>query len=325
MTVLISNFFKFLKHIFIESLTVALPLYRIMIPMIILVKVLKEIGFVEILGFWLAPLMSIVGLPGSMGLVWGATMLGGFFPGIIIFSDLASSEALTVSQVTVLSSLMLIAHSLPIELQIADKAGSRWLSMGLIRILGALFYGMILNQILNWGNFLTERSVLLWHPKTEVYDLQTWTLEQAKALLIMFVVLFLLLQLMKLLDFLGLNKVLKFFFQPLLRRLGIGKEAIEITVIGMTLGIAFGGGLIIRESRTGKIPSRDIFFSLVLMGFFHSVIEDTILMMLLGGNIWGFLVGRMIFAFILVWAMVRLFSLIPEQSFQRFFFQSKFL
>jgi len=88
----------------------------------------------------------------------------------------------------------------------------------------------------------------------------------------------------------------------------------------MTLGIAYGGGLIIRESRAGRIPPRDIFFSLALMGLFHSVVEDTILMMLLGGSIWGFLVGRMIFAFILVWLMVRLFSLIPEQRFQKFFF-----
>ena len=312
--------FKYLKNNFKESVKVALPLYRIMIPMIILVKILREIGVVEILGSWLAPLMSIVGLPGSMGLVWAATMLGGFFPGIIIFADLSSSEVLTVSQVTVLSSLMLIAHSLPIELQIAKKAGSRWLSMGIIRILGALLYGIILNQILNWGNWLTERSVLLWHPKTKALDLQTWSLEQFKALLIMFVVLFLLLQLMKLRDLLGLNNLLKFIFEPLLKKLGIGREATNITVIGMTLGIAYGGGLIIRESRAGRIPPRDIFFSLALMGLFHSVVEDTILMMLLGGSIWGFLVGRMIFAFILVWLMVRLFSLIPEQRFQKFFF-----
>ena len=312
--------FKYLKNNFKESVKVALPLYRIMIPMIILVKILREIGVVEILGSWLAPIMSIVGLPGSMGLVWAATMLGGFFPGIIIFADLSSSEVLTVSQVTVLSSLMLIAHSLPIELQIAKKAGSRWLSMGIIRILGALLYGIILNQILNWGNWLTERSVLLWHPKTKAIDFYTWSLEQFKALLIMFVVLFLLLQLMKLRDLLGLNNLLKFIFEPLLNKLGIGREATNITVIGMTLGIAYGGGLIIRESRAGKIPPRDIFFSLALMGLFHSVVEDTILMMLLGGSIWGFLVGRMIFAFILVWLMVRLFSLIPEQRFQKFFF-----
>ena len=39
-----------LSNIFEESLSVALPLYRIIIPMIIVVKILKEIGAVEILG-----------------------------------------------------------------------------------------------------------------------------------------------------------------------------------------------------------------------------------------------------------------------------------
>jgi len=316
---ILKNFIDIIK----ESLVVALPLYKIMIPMIILVKILKEMGFVEILGQLLAPIMAIVGLPGSMGLVWAATLLGGFFPGIIIFADLASNEILTVGQVTILSSLMLIAHSLPVELQITHKAGSHWLCMGFIRIGGALLYGVILNQILVWGDWLTERSTLLWYPESEAVNLQTWALEQIKGLLIMLVVLFILLQFMKLRDLLGFNKILKFFFQPLLGKLGIGKEATNITVIGMTLGIAFGGGLIIRESRNGTIPPRDIFFSLVLMGLFHSVIEDTLLMLLLGGSIWGFLVGRLIFALFAVWLMVRLFSLISDERFKRFLFKTE--
>tara|TARA_Y100001970_G_C14238273_1_gene863277 strand:+ start:1746 stop:2726 length:981 start_codon:yes stop_codon:yes gene_type:complete len=325
MPMIFSRIIEFLKNIFIESFLVALPLYRIMIPMIILVKILREMGFVEILGQWLAPLMSVVGLPGSMGLVWGATMLGGFFPGIIIFADLASSEVLTVGQVTVLSSLMLIAHSLPIELQIANKAGSRWISMGIIRILGALVYGMILNQIFKWGNWLTERSVLLWHPKTELQDLQGWILEQVKALIIMYLVLFLLLQLMKFRDLIGLNKFLEIILNPILNKIGIGREATNITLIGITIGIAYGGALIIKESHAGRIPARDIFFSLVLMGLFHSVIEDTLIMMLLGGSIWGLLFGRMFFAFVIVWMLVRFFSLMPEQKFKKFFFKSKSL
>jgi len=319
------NFFKpickNLNGIIKESLIIALPLYRIMIPMIIVVKILKEIGAVEILGQWLAPMMAIVGLPGNMGLVWAATLLGGFFPGIIIFADLAASEILSVRQVTVLSSLMLIAHSFPIELQIADRAGARWLSMGLIRFGGALLYGMILNQLLIWGNWLTERSILLWYPQSGGIDLQTWAYEQLKGLVLMFIVLFLLLQLMKLRDVLGLNRFLELIFQPLLSKIGIGKEATNITVIGMTLGIAYGGGIIIRESSLGKISSRDIFFSMVLMGFFHSVIEDTLLILLLGGNLWGILVGRMIFAFFVVWLIVRLFSLISEKKIQSFFFK----
>ena len=59
--------------------------------MIIVVKILKEIGAVEIFGQWMAPLMGLVGLPGSMGLVWAATLIAGFYPGIFIFADLAAT------------------------------------------------------------------------------------------------------------------------------------------------------------------------------------------------------------------------------------------
>jgi len=312
-----------LSNIFKESLSVALPLYRIIIPMIIVVKILKEIGAVEILGQWMAPLMGLVGLPGSMGLVWAATLVAGFYPGIFIFADLAATEMLTVGQVTILSSLMLIAHSLPIELQIAGKAGPRWLSMGIIRIGGALLYGMILNQILLWGNWLSESRILLWHPETGPVSLLTWASEQTVGLIIMFVILVFLVQFMKLLDLIGLTKLLQRILHPLLSNLGIGKEATNITIIGITLGIAYGGGLIIRESRTGTIPPRDIFFALVLMGLFHSFVEDTLLLMLLGGSLWGYLVGRLIFALLVVWLLVRILSLLSDQQFHRYFFKEK--
>ena len=61
---------------------------------------------------------------------------------------------------------------------------------------------------------------------------------------------------------------------------------------------------------------------LALMGLFHSVIEDTLLILLLGGSIWGFLVGRMFFSFLLIWFMVKCVSFISEQSFRRYFFKT---
>ena len=320
---IISSLFFKLQNFIRESVSVALPLFRIMIPMIIVVKILKEMGAIDILGQWLAPVMGIVGLPGSMGLVWAATLIAGFFPGIIVFADLAASETLTVGQVTVLSSMMLIAHSLPVELQIANKAGSRWLSMGIIRIGGALLYGLILNQILLWGNWLTESSILLWYPETGSVDLKTWAWDQVLGLMLMFLILMGIMLLMKVLNKFGFSLFLQRIFTPLLSKLGIGKDATNITVIGITLGISYGGGLIIKESRAGTIPPRDIFFAMVLMGLFHSIVEDTLLMLLLGGSLWGLLVGRLIFALLAVWLLVRLFSLISEQRFERYFFKPK--
>jgi len=323
MTNIFSPVFLKARDFLRESVSVAFPLFRIMIPMIIVVKILKEIGAIDILGQSLAPVMGVVGLPGSMGLVWAATLVAGFFPGMIIFADLATGEMLTVGQVTVLTSMMLIAHSLPVELQIADKAGPRWLSMGVLRIGGALLYGLILNQILLWGNWLSESSVLLWHPATGTVDLQTWAWEQVVGLMLMFMILMGIMLLMKVLDKFGLSLFLQRIFKPLLSKLGIGKEATNITVIGITLGISYGGGLIIKESRAGTIPPRDIFFAMVLMGLFHSIVEDTLLMLLLGGSLWGVLVGRLIFALLVVWLLVRLLSLLSEERFQRYFFKPK--
>ena len=323
MTNIFSPVFLKARDFLRESVSVAFPLFRIMIPMIIVVKILKEIGAIDILGQSLAPVMGVVGLPGSMGLVWAATLVAGFFPGMIIFADLATGAMLTVGQVTVLTSMMLIAHSLPVELQIADKAGPRWLSMGVLRIGGALLYGLILNQILLWGNWLSESSVLLWHPATGTVDLQTWAWDQVVGLMLMFMILMGIMLLMKVLDKFGLSLFLQRIFKPLLSKLGIGKEATNITVIGITLGISYGGGLIIKESRAGTIPPRDIFFAMVLMGLFHSIVEDTLLMLLLGGSLWGFLVGRFIFALLVVWLLVRLLSLLSEERFQRYFFKPK--
>jgi hypothetical protein len=323
MTNIFSPVFLKARDFLRESVSVAFPLFRIMIPMIIVVKILKEIGAIDILGQSLAPVMGVVGLPGSMGLVWAATLVAGFFPGMIIFADLATGEMLTVGQVTVLTSMMLIAHSLPVELQIADKAGPRWLSMGVLRIGGALLYGLILNQILLWGNWLSESSVLLWHPATGTVDMQTWAWDQVVGLMLMFMILMGIMLLMKVLDKFGLSLFLQRIFKPLLSKLGIGKEATNITVIGITLGISYGGGLIIKESRAGTIPPRDIFFAMVLMGLFHSIVEDTLLMLLLGGSLWGVLVGRLIFALLVVWLLVRLLSLLSEERFQRYFFKPK--
>jgi len=39
--------------------------------------------------------------------------------------------------------------------------------------------------------------------------------------------------------------------------------------------------------------------------------------------LWGFLVGRLIFALLAVWLLVRLLSLMPEKQFQRYFFKPK--
>ncbi len=83
---------------------------------------------------------------------------------------------------------------------------------------------------------------------------------------------------------------------PMFRLVGIGREAASFTTIGMLLGVAFGGGLLIREARRGTIPPRQIFLSCAFMGLAHGIIEDTIVVVAAGADLVSVLFGRLAFA-----------------------------
>jgi hypothetical protein len=85
---------------------------------------------------------------------------------------------------------------------------------------------------------------------------------------------------------------------PPLRLFGIQKEAMNIIIVGMFIGIQFGGGMLIREVRKGNIDKQSLFLSVSLLNLLHAMIEDTILMFLVGGHISGILFARVIFSLI---------------------------
>ena len=103
----------------------------------------------------------------------------------------------------------------------------------------------------------------------------------------------------------------------------MSKDAAPITIIGTTLGISYGGGLIIQEARSGKLSEKDAFLSVSLMGLTHSLIEDTILMMTIGASLLGILLGRVVFAIIAMIILVRLISMLSDRIFRGYFYQTK--
>ena len=47
----------------------------------------------------------------------------------------------------------------------------------------------------------------------------------------------------------------------------ISREANNPIIVGITLGISFGGGLLINEAKRGHIPARDVFTAVMLLNF----------------------------------------------------------
>ena len=293
----------FFKTLFDEVVTVSVPLFKLMIPIILLVKVLEEIGAITLLGQWLGPLMALVGLPEEMGLVWAATIATNIYGGMIVLYSVAADNTLTVAQMTVLGGLLLMAHGLPIETRIAQLAGMRMRVAIITRMFGAFAFAWLLHIFYDQTQTLQEPAQMMWQPQPIPDGLVYWFLAQAKALVMIQIVIIILLTFLKIMRILGVEKVIQWMLRPLLKLVGIGKEATTITLVGITLGIAFGGGLLIKEAHAGHVSKKDVFTSLILLGFCHSLIEDTLLVILLGAHLSGVLWFRLVFAFMFTSAM----------------------
>ena len=294
-------------------------LIKILIPISIIVKILSYFGAIEVIGAYLAPTMGLVGLPGEFGLVWATTMVANIYGGLLVFVQLSLTSSYTVAQVTVLGGMMLIAHTLPVEARIAQKAGVRlWFTLTL-RILGAFVFGFILNTIFTTFNLFQENSIVIWTPEHIDPTFTNLLLNELRYYFIILLIILSLVTLMKILKKTGaierLNKLLK----PVLEYIGMSKNAAPLTIIGMTLGIAYGGGLIIQETKSKLVSKKDAFLSLSLMDLTHSIIEDTILILSIGATIFGILLGRALFTIVVIVILIKYINSLSTKTFEKYF------
>jgi hypothetical protein len=296
-----------------------LTLLKILIPVSIIVKILSEFGAIEIIGNYLSHAMGIVGLPGEFGLVWATAMLTNIYGAIVVLFTLSLTSTYSVAQVTVLGGMMLFAHALPIEARIAQKAGVKlWFTLSL-RILGATAFGFVLNIIFSSFNLFQNESHMLWQPDIIDPTLFQWILDQIKYYFIIFLIILSLVTLMRILKKTGVINRLNIFLKPGLELLGMSKNAAPITIIGMTLGLAYGGGLIIREAKSNVLSKKDTFLSLSLMGLSHSLIEDTLLILSIGATLFGVLFARVLFTILIISILIRIINRLSKKTFEKYF------
>lgn len=180
-----------------EASHTMLTLLKIMIPISIMVKVLKAVGAVEVLGNSLAPVMKVVGLPGESGLVWATAMVTNIYGGLVAFLSVATRSPFTVAQVTVLSTMILVAHNLPVELRIAQRAGTRLWFMLVLRVSAAFAIGWMLNAIYGLAGFHQSKASIMWKPGPEAPSLLYWILRELKNYGVIFLIILVLVSLMR--------------------------------------------------------------------------------------------------------------------------------
>lgn len=300
------NYVSIIKEIGRDTYATSLELLKITVPAVIITKILEELGLVVYISQALEPLMGLMGLPGVLGLVWATAIFTTPYSAIVVFASLEPALVLNTGQITILCSIMLIAHSFPVELGISKKAGAGVLPIGAIRLFGAIAYGMILHYFCLVSGWWQEPASTLFTIDGAQKTLAQWTVSQIINIGLIIFVLFCILVVMRLMKAVGLLSLIERMLEPLLPPFGMSHRAAPVTVVGMIMGIAYGGALIIRETTSGTMERRETFNSLALMNLSHGLIEDTLVMMALGGALGGILWGRLLFSLAFVYLLVKM-------------------
>lgn len=296
-------------------------LVRIVVPVTIATEIMMRVGLIEAISPAFAPLMRVLGLPPELGLAWITGLLLGVWGAITMIFTLVPASAMSVADITVFSALLLFAHGLPIEQKIIQKAGPGYAVTMVVRLSGGMLYAMALHHLLAWTGWLSETLNPTWIPISSSTEWMGFFRGLLEALFFMLVILIALAFGLDALRRSGLMSLVMKALAPCLRLAGIGAEAGPLTEVGLLLGISYGGGLLIREARAGAISPRQVFVSCVFMGFAHSVIEDTLIVMALGADVFGVLVGRVGFA-IAATALIAHFVLsLSNETFFRWMFR----
>ncbi|MFU1914985.1 nucleoside recognition domain-containing protein [Bordetella avium] len=303
------------QHLLRRSLRLFFTLAKVMLPIMLLVQIGQWLGWVDALGRVFGPVMGLLNLPAQAALIWMASVFVGVYGALAVLASLAAGLEMTAAQFSALASMILFAHSLPVEQAIVRRAGASFWATAALRLGAAISYGGAVSWACNAMGWLSQPVSFEWLQGADMagdpahLSVGAWLQGTATSLALTFVVITVLLVLLVLLDIMdrsGLTRALRRGLTPVLRWSGLEPQVAPVTMLGVLLGLSYGGALIIEEAQRQQFSARTRFLALSWLSLSHSLIEDTLLLVAVGANGWIVLLGRVLLTLLVVAALARL-------------------
>jgi spore maturation protein SpmB len=277
---------------FLSGIFTSWTLLKVMIPTMVLVQVLKITGLMDIMASMSAPLMDLFGLPGESSLV----LITGGLVNIYAAIAVAVNIPLTAKGMTILAIMVLIAHNLIVETAVQSQSGTpAWITLP-VRISAAIFAGFLFAWIIPGGGDVIVQAGI-------AAGADSWgriLLANGISLVKIIVIILSLMVVMDLSREFGLMDRITTVLSVPMKFLGMNRRTSLVTAVGLLLGVAYGAGLIIDETKRSNIGKGEILATNIFLGTNHALIEDTLIFAAVGAGLGWILFGRLIIGYIIL-------------------------
>lgn len=281
-----------------RALAATYRLLMIVVPVTLVVNLLDWTGLLHILGRWLGPVLGLVGLPGeaAVSLISGA--LVNVYAGIAALAPLH----LTLAQLNILAVMVLVAHSLPLEGAVQQKAGVSGWRMVALRLGASFVLGVLLAHIIpgaattasDGGSGAAAAAAVGWGG-----HFLSWLIATGQLALKMLIIITALFLATEVLREYGWLERLAVPLKPVMVLLGLPSAAAFAWLTAAAVGLLYGSALIIEEAEQGQITRDGLVRLNASIAVSHSLLEDTGLFMAVGASFFWLLLPRLVAAAII--------------------------
>jgi Fe2+ transport system protein B len=270
---------------------------KIIVPISFLAVLIDYSGWMHKIDFVIAPAMKLLSLPPTAALPLIVGMLTGIYGGIaamVVFP-------LTNNEMTLIAIFLLISHNLIQEGIIQGKSGLNPVKATLFRLAASSVTVMIVARFLGTesARLLEKSASAAAHPPL-LMMVKSWfaaTLFLSAKIFMIIMVIMILLETMKIFNMIHhIVRVLR----PLLKTMGLNQVVGLLWLTAVVFGIAYGGAVIVEETKEGHIKKEELEKLHLSIGINHSMIEDPALFLSLGLSAFWLWIPRFILAIIAV-------------------------
>jgi len=273
-------------------------LLKIILPISFVVSLLQYWGIIAIVASFLAPVFSIVGLPGEAAIVFITSIFMALYAPIAIIATLP----LGIREITILAIMCLISHNLIVETTVQKKTGSSPWIIFFLRIITSFVAAFLLNKILpdNMGEAQIVEKAIVFKSFGEMF--QHWLINTGWLILKIVLIITGLMILQNILKEFHILEYLSKIFAPLMKIMGLSQNTTFLWFVAQIVGLTYGSAIMIEEVTNNSITVEDANLLNYHIAVNHSLLEDTLLFVAIGVPAGWIIVPRFILAILIVWS-----------------------